>query len=261
MDSILVIEDDPNLRSTLAQILHQSGYAVTTASDTQEANQCLRSGQYDLILLDLKLPGNGLTLLLPIRQLQPETPVLILTAHASLDSAITAVRQGVKDYLLKPVPPSELLARIHEVLAETKENRQRGEIIAQIEQLASALKKTETRTSTPSKSLLSYDDSSRILRCGTLTLNLQTRYVELDGRGFSLPPTTFQYLVALARHSPDPVQPEVLVLETQGYVLSRLEAQELVRWRIHEIRQHLEPDIENPRYIITVRGYGYCLVI
>ena len=76
-----------------------------------------------------------------------------------------------------------------------------------------------------------------------------------------LSPSTFDYLVTLARHAPTPVSYEALVMQSQGYELTRVEAQEMVRWRIHELRQALEPDPEHLQYVITVRGTGYRLAI
>jgi two-component system KDP operon response regulator KdpE len=81
----------------------------------------------------------------------------------------------------------------------------------------------------------------------------------LDGRLIPLPPSAFDYLVTLVRHAPNPVPFETLVMQSQGYEMSRAEAQEMARWRIHQLRQALEPDPQNPRYILTERGMGYRL--
>ena len=75
-----------------------------------------------------------------------------------------------------------------------------------------------------------------------------------------LPPTTFDYMVTLMRHSPEVVSFENLVKESQGFMMTRSEAREMTRWHIHKIRKALEPDTSNPRYVITVRDVGYRLV-
>jgi DNA-binding response OmpR family regulator len=74
-----------------------------------------------------------------------------------------------------------------------------------------------------------------------------------------LSPTNFDYLVTLVRHAPNPVTYEVLVRESQGYEMTRAEAREMSRWRIHELRRAIEQDTKNPRFLITVRGSGYKL--
>src|SRR5512136_1462630 len=100
--TILIVDDEPNLRRSLGLILQRAGYFVTTAANAAEAIQLLQAGAYDLTFLDIKLPDqSGIQLLPQIRDLYPDMPVLILTAHASLDTAIEAVRAGAKDYLLK----------------------------------------------------------------------------------------------------------------------------------------------------------------
>jgi DNA-binding NtrC family response regulator len=117
--SILVIDDEANLRRTLALILQREGYEVSTAASVQEARQCLEGGSFSLVFLDLKMPdANGLTLLPELSERYPRTPVLVLTAHDKLDAALEAVRSGARDYLLKPVDPPEIIQRVREVLAE-----------------------------------------------------------------------------------------------------------------------------------------------
>ena len=120
--SILVIDDEENLRRTLALILKREGYSVTTAASVQEARQCLRLKSYDLAFLDMKLPdASGLTFLPELRSEYPAMPVLILTAHDKLESATDAVRKGAHDYLLKPVDPQLIIERVKEILSENDE--------------------------------------------------------------------------------------------------------------------------------------------
>jgi DNA-binding response OmpR family regulator len=117
--SILVIDDEENLRRTMKLILQREGYVVTTAGSIADARKCLQAGTFNLVFLDLKLPdANGLTLLPELRSQYPHMPVIILTANDKLGVACESVQNGARDYLLKPVDPPFLLARIKEVLAE-----------------------------------------------------------------------------------------------------------------------------------------------
>jgi two-component system response regulator PilR (NtrC family) len=119
MVSILVIDDEENLRRTLALILKREGYNVSTAASIGEARECLKVNSFNLAFLDLKLPdSNGLTFLPELRRDYPGMPVLILTAHDKLEAATEAVRKGARDYLLKPVDPHMIIQRVKEVLAE-----------------------------------------------------------------------------------------------------------------------------------------------
>ena len=124
--SILIIDDEPNLRRSLGLILQRSGYSITTASNAYEAIQLLQAGAYDLTFLDIRLPDqNGIQLLPQIKEIYPDMPVLILTAHATLDTAIEAVRLGARDYLLKPIDPEGILSRVESILSEHKPKRVR----------------------------------------------------------------------------------------------------------------------------------------
>ena len=106
-----------------------------------------------------------------------------------------------------------------------------------------------------------HNDTMRFLRRGQFVLDLQTRRVTFINQVYELTPSTFEYLATLIRHAPNPVSYETLVMEVQGYHLSQTEASDMARWRIHELRKAIEPDLENPKYVITVRGFGYQVVI
>jgi DNA-binding response OmpR family regulator len=102
--------------------------------------------------------------------------------------------------------------------------------------------------------------SERFLNYGKLSLDLHTHRLMVEGHTINLPPATFDYLVALVRHAPNVVDYQTLVTEAQGYQVESREAQELVKWHVHHIRQAIEPDVREPVYLINVRGIGYRLV-
>ena len=260
---ILVIDDDRNLRQTLSMILRRAEYEVSEAQNGKEGLNLIQKYPFDLVFLDLKLPDqNGLEVLPQIHDYNPELPVLILTAHATLDSAIEAVRLGARDYILKPIDPPYILTRAREVLAEQAEPRRRRELITQVQNILSELRQMDG-SEIPVMNLppaLAAADPARYLRRGPLILDLHARHVLLDDRYIPLAPTTFDYLVILARHSPKTVPYTALVNEAQGYEVNEVEAREIARWQIHEIRKKLEDDPRHPKYVITVRHGGYRLV-
>ncbi len=261
--SILVIDDEPNLRRTLAAILQRAGYLVTTASSAAEALKNLSAGAYDLVFLDIRMPEiDGMSLLPQIRRIFPEMPVLIMTAHATLETAMQAVRQGARDYLLKPMEPEKILMRVAEILAEQQLPVRRQQIFSQIQNLLGELNtidKPESPQGDSSGPPVFGPDPMRYLYCGPFTLDLHTRYVRFSDRQIPLPPSSFDFLVTLVRHSPNPVTYETLLMESQGYSLTRGEAREMARWQVHELRKAIEPDPRQPRFIITVRDVGYRL--
>lgn len=244
--TILVIDDEVNLRCTLSMIFTRAGYTVTVAANADEARQCLKTDTFSLIFLDLKMPDvEGFTLIPEIRTLCPDIPVLIMTAHANIESAIEALRQGARDYLLKPVDPALILTRVEEVLAETAQLGRRREIVGEIQGLLARLVAI---------------DPARFLQSGPFTLDLHARHVTCNSQFIPLSQTAFNYLLTLVRHSPDVVSAEILVREAQGCDAGPKEARVVARWRIHELRGALESDPRHPRYIITVRGIGYRLM-
>jgi DNA-binding response OmpR family regulator len=264
-DSILIVDDEPKLARSLALLLQRSDYVVTTAPDAASALQLLQAGAYDMVYLDIRLPDqSGIQLLPQIHAIYPDMPVVILTAHATLETAIGAVRAGARDYLLKPINPEDILARTRKILEEQAQPKRKREITSQIQALLSELHAVEQPfTEDPVVKVTSpVMDPSRYLKRGDLQLDLHTHHVSLNGREISLPPSTFDYLVTLMRHSPNPVPYETLVKESQGYQeISRIEAKEMTRWQIHELRKALEEDLQRPHLIITVRDVGYRLVI
>jgi DNA-binding response OmpR family regulator len=263
-DSILIVDDEPKLARSLSLILQKADYVVTTAPDGARALELLQAGAYDLVFLDIRLPDqSGIQLLPQIHAIYPDMPVVILTAHATLETAIGAVRAGARDYLLKPINPEEILARAKKILDEQIQPKRKKEIASQIQVLLSELQAADgTEPISSIKNTAPQLDPTRFLQRGELQLDLHTHLVTMHGRSISLPPSTFDYLVTLMRHSPNPVAYDILVKESQGYQeISRIEAKEMTRWQIHELRKALEQDLQHPHMIITVRDVGYRLVI
>jgi two-component system, OmpR family, phosphate regulon response regulator PhoB len=255
-NTILIIDDDLNLRESLSLILQRRGDRVTGAGTAQEALHFLHSGPYDLALLDIKLPdGNGMSLLPEIRKQYPNMPVLILTGHAASDTALEAVCQGARGYLLKPISPAQILHLTDEALAEQRQRQRIHEIAEQAQNLLAELSCPNGPPAFPSASPPA--DSTRYLRRGAILLDLYTRFASLNGQGLALSTMNFDYLVTLFRHSPNPVSYQTLVKESQGYQLSFTEAREVTRWRIHELRKTVEAAPHKPHFVQTVRGVGY----
>lgn len=259
---ILIIDDEAPLRQTLARILQRAGYDVTTAESGEMGISILSSAMFDLVYMDIRMPGmGGLATLKAIHASQPNLPVILFTAQPDMHSAVEALRLGAIDYLLKPLQPEVLLERTRAALARQEKERRKREIQSQIEALQTELKKLETGQLSATPLPPTLQNEERFLTRGKLTLDLHTRRVTIANRVINLPPTAFDYLLVLARHAPNVVDYQTLVSEAQGYKAEAREAQELVKWHIHHIRQAIEHDAQNPTFIINVRGIGYRLVI
>lgn len=125
---VLVADDDESIRGILTQVLEEGGYGVTAAASGEEALEKFRKDPFPLLITDIRMGGmNGIDLLKSVRQIHPETEVIIITSYASLETAIVALRSGAYDYLLKPFEELDLLTSVVNRAAEkirlTRDNR------------------------------------------------------------------------------------------------------------------------------------------
>jgi two-component system response regulator MtrA len=258
---ILIIDDEASLRQTLARILQRVGFEVTTTASGQEGIALLSQHAFDLVYLDLRMPEmNGLDVLQQIHAKYPDLPVILFTAQPDLHSAVEALRRGATDYLLKPLKPQAVIDRTQAILANKQKERRKREIQRQIDALQAELNSLENESAPPSAQQAASSDD-RFLKRGMLTMDTHTRRVMIQDQVMSLSPTSFDYLLVLARHSPNTVDYQTLVTEAQGYETDAREAQELTKWHVHNIRQAMETNANPSIRIVTIRGAGYRLVI
>jgi DNA-binding response OmpR family regulator len=227
----LVVDDEQGVRFFISQALERDGHCVVTASSGEEALEYLRDTPFDLVILDLMLGSriDGLRVLEAVKWRWPEMVVIILTAHGSLDSALTAIREGVDDYLLKPVEADDLRRAVQAALARRK-------------RLAPRL----------------IEEEQRIFARGPFFLDLEKRFVTYEGHALDLTTSEFELFAHLLQHSERTVSPVELVRVVRGYECQHLhEAREIVKWYVHRLRRKVEPDPLSPTYILTVRGVGY----
>jgi DNA-binding response OmpR family regulator len=259
---ILIIDDEASLRQTLARILQRVGMDVTTAGSGKEGLSLVSQQSFDLIYLDVRMPDmNGLEVLKAVHSQFPDMPVVLFTAQPDVSSAVEALRQGAKDYLVKPIKPQTLIDRTQAILAGQDKERRKREIQQQIESLQAELGSLENGEAIPLEPSFGQSNiKERYLSHGKLSLDLHTHRLTVDGKTINLTPTAFDYLLVLARHAPNMVDYQTLVTEAQGYQAEFRDAQELAKWHVHHIRQAIEPDPHDPIYLINVRGKGYRLI-
>jgi DNA-binding response OmpR family regulator len=228
----LVVDDDEGVRFFLEETLRRDGHIVVAASSGEEALDRMRDTFFDLVMLDLKLGGrvDGLRVLEAVRWRWPETVVVILTAHGSLESAMAAIREGVDGYLLKPVEPDEVRKAVQEAL-----DRRRS--LARLEGAG---------------------QEEHVLQRGPFSVDLTKHLITLDGQPLELTSREFKLLVHLMQNAHRVVSPRELVQVVGQYEAEDLyEARQIVKWYIHRLRRKVEPDPSSPRYVLNVRGVGY----
>ncbi len=260
--NILIVDDEAMLRQTLTRILQRANIKATAVGSGQEGLTLLSQQTFDLVYLDYRMPDmSGMEVLKIIHARFPDLPVILFTAQPDVNSAVGALRQGAIDYLLKPLQPQALIERTQSILAVQEKERRKREVQAQIEVLQAELRKLEgDQESQPEPASQAPNTGERFLNYGKLSLDLHTHRLAINGHTINLPPATFDYLIVLVRHAPNVVDYQTLVTEAQGYQVESREAQELVKWHVHHIRQAIEPDVREPVYLINVRGIGYRLL-
>lgn len=260
--NVLIVDDEASLRQTLAYLLQRAGLQVTTAENAEQALSLVENQPFDLVYMDIRMPGiPGLEAVSAVHNLRPGLPVVLFTAQPDLHSAVEALRRGAADYLLKPLKPETILAKTESLLAAQRKERRRREILSQVEALQAELKALDAGEEAPLRPENTAALQARYLSLGSLNLDLQARRLTVNGSPASLPPASFDVLLSLARHAPEVVSYQNLVVEALGYSVSAREAQEIIKWHVHHIRQAIEPEPQAPQRVINLRGVGYRLTM
>jgi DNA-binding response OmpR family regulator len=220
---VLVVDDEPTVREVVANYLRRDGHDVAETADGGEALELIESESFDLVVLDMMLPGvNGLDILRRIRQLG-ELPVIMLTARAEESDRVAGLELGADDYEVKPFSPRELAARVNGVL----------------------------RRAAPRPPA-----SSDRLEFGDLVIDPKSREVTLSGELVEFTPKEFEVLAHLAG-SPREVFSRADLLRDVWQSSPDWQDPATVTVHVRRIRNKIETDPERPRWITTVWGVGY----
>lgn len=222
---ILVVDDDRRLRELLHRYLSDNGFLVTSARDAAEARRLQKGMSFDLIVLDVMMPGeSGLELARALRQMRNNVPILMLTAMSEPSDRIGGLEAGADDYLPKPFEPRELLLRIRTILKRVM---------------------TGAPETGPAPEI----------RLGPLRFDRE-RAILLDHDGRLVRVTTAEAsLLNVLTEAPG----EVLSRESLGERCAIDGGDRAVDVQVARLRRKIEADPKNPRYLQTIRGRGYVL--
>ena len=227
MTKVLVVEDNANLAFGLTRSLESEGYDVEAAEDGIRGYELARSGNPDLVVLDLMLPGmDGYSILKKLRSEGKDVPVLILTARGEEADKVFGFRLGADDYVTKPFSLSELLARVQAILRRAKAGDK-------------------------------HNGDSSVEEFGDVSINTLARSVKRADSDVALTPKEFDLLLALVRRRGAVASRLELLKEVWGHqaeVMTRT-----VDIHIAELRRKLEHDPSSPKHILTVWKAGYRL--
>ncbi len=223
---ILIVDDDDRIRTLLYRFLSENGYRVSTADNAREARARLEGLLFDLIVLDVMMPGeSGLELAKGIRQTSA-VPILMLTARAEIDDRIAGLQTGADDYLTKPFDPRELLLRI-----------------------SSILRRAALPPTTPS------EPGPESVRFGPFLFHLQRGELRQGEEHVRITEREREMLRVLASGLGETLPREALAEHGSASNERTIDVQ------INRLRRKIEADPGNPLYLQTVRGIGYKLVI
>jgi two-component system phosphate regulon response regulator OmpR len=223
---VLVVDDDARIRALVQKFLARNGYLVTTARDAAHARRLLEGLEFDILVLDVMMPGeDGLALTASLRD-SLSTPILLLTARGDADDRIRGLEAGADDYLPKPFEPRELLLRINAILRRVP--------------------KPAAKTEPP-----------RSLQLGEVRYDMNRGELWRGREIIRLTATEAMLMRIFAGRAHEPVSRTELVEDLGGGIA---EAQErAIDVQITRLRRKIETDPRAPRYLQTVRGSGYML--
>ena len=228
---ILVVDDDQRLRDLLVKYLAGEGYEVKAVADSKAMDKQLGRERYDLLVLDLMLPGeDGLAICRRLRSQQMSPAIIMLTAKGDDVDRIVGLEMGADDYLPKPFNPRELLARINAVL------RRRG----------------------PGGLPGAPEAAGEQHRFGRFDFNLATRALSKDGKPVSLTTGEYSVLKVLVQHPRQPLSRDKLMELARGREYEVFDRS--IDVQISRLRKIVEDDPAHPKHIQTVWGFGYVFV-
>jgi DNA-binding response OmpR family regulator len=253
---ILLVDDEINIREGLKAILQKDGHEVRDAATAVAALALLPNYPAEVALLDIRMPGmSGVELLTAIKKQWPHIAVIMLTGHGSLQTAITAVKEGAFDYLLKPAQSDAIRDVVARALIDAR--RQREEV-ALLQTLQTGLQRLHMVSSTTSLNQAA-SATPAILQVGDLIIDRAAYEVRFRGQPVPLTPAEYKVLLALAGRPGAVVDYITLVRAGLEHDAEAWEAKELIKRHIYTLRQKIEPQPDQPQIIINVRGVGYRL--
>lgn len=259
--TILLVDDEANIRLTLSTMLSRAGYHVVSAASGEEAVKLLDQQPFALLLVDLKMPGmDGMQVVAAARERQADITVIVLTGHGSLETAMDGIRYRIFDYLLKTTDPAQVVERVKAGLQEYTQRARQNELLETVTSAVQELRRQKGReeedTSQPAQS---GEGSERVMNIGQLQIDTWRQSATFAGQLLPLTPTEFRVLLCMAEHVGKMLTYAQIVRCAQGYETNELEASELIKPHIYHLRQKLEPDPTTPRHLLNVRGKGYML--
>ena len=220
---ILIVDDDKRILQLINDYLIKNNFRISTANNALKAREKIENIEFDLIILDIMMPGeSGLKLTDTLKKNNFKTPILLLSALGNADDRIKGLEIGASDYLAKPFEPKELLLRMKNLIKKNKYNKQKTEIV----------------------------------KFGPYTFNLKKEILKKNGKIFILNSSEAKLLYILAKNDGKPI-----IRYNLSKILNIPNTSRALDVQITRLRNKIENNKKFPTYIQTVRGRGYVLKI
>ena len=217
---ILVVDDDEGIRTLVKKYLNENNYLVTTANSAEDAFEKIQIIKFDLIILDIMMPGKSGLEFIKENQKKLDTPVILLTAKGEADERVEGLEVGADDYLPKPFEPKELILRIQNIIQKTKKS-----------------------------------DQKRVIQFENIKIDLNKQLIIKKNTEYKINNTEKKILEKMINN------PGKTFSREDIGILTELDKERSIDVIITRLRKKIEIDPKNPKFLQTIRGAGYVLLI
>lgn len=278
--SVLVVDDEAAIRYSVSKTLQRVGYSVREAASGDDALEVMKTQPFDVILTDIRMPPglDGVELVRRIKDHDPDTVVILMTAYPSLGTAVEALRLGAHDYLIKPSSSQDIRHSVAQGIERARALKRRRLLLdairSNVQELSTAPEEValpglapappepvggDIRITMTSEMPAVDTGAPGVMVIGQLSIFPGRYQIAVDEHPIDLTPTEFDLLLYLAAHRGRVVSCHELVREVRGYGVDEAEAREVIRPHVSNLRRKLKQMGLDEDMIVNVRGIGYRL--
>ena len=257
---ICLVESDPIACRTMQTILSDAGYEISSWLHAEDFKTQFQALHFDLLLTNYVRPlQDGKTLLEWVRSHDRYIELMLATTNATLDSVITAMRQQAADYIVTPIADEDLVNYVGRAIARRTARMQRRMKLFEMSQILQDMAEDEGMLLYPEPKSLPVNAVAEGYQVGPWRIEPKRFRVTYYGKTIALSQSEYNLLSYLAAHAEQVISPQTITRDVMGFECGPYEARDLVKARVWALRRKIEADPKKPRYLLSVRGFGYKL--
>lgn len=270
--SVLVVDDEAAIRYSVSKTLQRVGYSVREATSGEDALEIISAEPFDVVLTDIRMPPglDGVELIRRIKDTDPDTIVILMTAYPSLPTAVEGLRLGAHDYLIKPSSSQDIRQSVARGIERSRNLKRRRALLDALRSNVTELTRAASDAAPPLRDVVVPEKPptpepvtepiiGNVITLGPLTIFPGRYQISVEDQPIDLTPTEFDLLLYLAAHRGRVVSCHELVREVRGYAVDEAEAREVIRPHVSNLRRKLKEAGQDEDLITNVRGIGYRL--